>query len=256
MLKIGLAGEKGVLIIDKLPAVYVEPANALVIADIHLGYEEVMASTGVYLPRLQYRRAVRLLERLSNIRQGARLIIAGDIKHCFQKLTKQERIELAKLLKKAQELGFTEIIVIRGNHDNYAKTVLHPLGIDIIEDSVDLGNGVLVAHGHKRVKSDFELLIMGHEHPALQVAVSGGRAKFPLFLEMPLEDGSRVLVLPPAGVYQVGNVVSLRREGYLSPIIREKGEPERALPIILDEETGLTPLVSLGLLQKIMAESL
>ncbi len=250
--QIGVSGEKGVLLVRGVPAVYIEHDDSFVISDIHLGYEEVMAGTGVYLPRLQLRKTIGLLERLATLKPGSRLVINGDLKHCFQKLTRQERIEIAKLVRKALELGFREVIVVRGNHDNYAKAVLAPLGIEMLEEAYDAGKGVLVAHGHKKIEEDFELLVMGHEHPALQVSVGGGRAKFPLFLEMPLENGSHVLILPPAGVYQVGNIVSTDRSGYLSPIIRESGIPEEALPVVIDSDGDMMPLVSLGLVEELM----
>jgi len=239
--------EKGVQLVDGLPAVYVERANTIVVADIHLGYEEAMTEEGVYLPRVQLRRAMSLLESLASRYPGARLVIAGDLKHHFSRLLRQERIEIAKLVLKARDLGFRETVLVRGNHDNYAVIVLKGLGVDIV-DELDLGGGVLVFHGHKKPDQDYELGIMGHEHPALQVSVGGGRTKFPVFLSVPLEGGGSLLVLPPAGAYQVGNVVTARRSSYLSPIIREKGLVEEAVPIIVDE-TGLVPLISLGILE-------
>lgn len=250
---VGEAGRKGILLVDSLPAVYVSHADAFILADLHLGYEEVMAGTGVFLPRIQFKKIMEALERLAKMRPGSRIILAGDVKHCFQKLTRQERVELAKLVRGLQEMGFREILVVRGNHDNYAKTVLSPMGVEVIEDHLDLGKGIVVAHGHKKVEADYEFIVIGHEHPALKVSVGGGRAKFPVFLIMPLETGASAVVLPPTGAYQVGNMVSTDRRDYLSPIIREHGLPGEALPIVVDDEAGLMPLVRLSLLEEILA---
>ncbi|NOZ31146.1 MAG: metallophosphoesterase [Crenarchaeota archaeon] len=253
LVEVGEAGKKGLLLVKGIPAVYVSHANAFILADLHLGFEEVMADTGVFLPRIQLKTILKTIRELSMIKPSSRIVIAGDVKHCFQKLRRQERIELAKLVRELQRLNFKEILIVRGNHDNYAKTVLSPLGIELIEDSLDLGKGIVVAHGHKNVEEDYEYLIMGHEHPALKISVGGGRAKFPVFLIMPLENGSDALILPPAGPYQVGNIISTERRDYLSPIIQEIGIPEEALPIVLDEDTGLMPLVRLSLLEEILA---
>ncbi|MEB3806601.1 MAG: metallophosphoesterase [Desulfurococcales archaeon] len=247
--RLGDAGEKGVLLVRGYPAVYVEWLDMFVIADLHLGFEEAMASTGVFLPRVQLRNAVRLLESLSMVKPGARLVVAGDVKHAFHTLTRQERIELVKLVRSVEALGFRELVVVRGNHDNYVKNVLAPLGVEVVEPLLDLGKGVIVAHGHKKIDQDYELVVMGHEHPAITVSVGGGRSKFPVFLMVPLKDGGQALVLPPSGSYQVGNVVSTDRSSYLSPVIRERGVVEDAVPVIVDEETGLMPLVRLSLLE-------
>ncbi len=245
-------GRATIGLVEDAPAVYIEHYDSFIVADLHLGYEEALASEGVYLPRIQYRKAVGVLSKLAARKPGARLIIAGDVKHCFHRLTRQERVELAKLVRKAQELGFREIVLVRGNHDNYVATVLKPLGVPIVEGYLDIGKGVVVAHGHKSVEADYEVIVMGHEHPAIQVSVGGGRTKFPVYLVVPLEGGGEAVVLPPVGAYQVGNVVTTDRRNYLSPIIKEKGIVEDALPLIVDEEAGFMPLVRLGILEALM----
>ena len=245
-----LLDEYGVELIEGLAGVYHRDTGTVIIADVHLGYEEAMSFEGVYLPRVQLKKALALLEALGSRYPGSRLVVAGDLKHHFSKLLRQERIEIAKFVRKAIDVGFREVLLVRGNHDNYAPLVLKPLGVEIT-DELDLGGGVLVAHGHKAPTESYELLIMGHEHPAIQVSVGGGKAKFPVFLVVPLEDNKTALVLPPSGAYQVGNVVTTVRESYLSPVIREKGVVEEAVPVVVDE-SGLLPLVSLSLLETLM----
>lgn len=253
LVRVGEATKKGILLVRGLPAAYVEHADSFILADLHLGFEEVMANTGVFLPRIQFKTIVSIVRTLSDMKPSSRIVFAGDVKHCFQKLRRQERIELAKLVREVQKLGFKDVVFVRGNHDNYAKTVLSPLGVEIIEDYLDLGKGIIVAHGHKNLKADYDYIIMGHEHPAINVSVGGGRAKFPVFLMMPLQNGGNALILPPAGAYQVGNIITTNRKEYLSPIIQEHGIPEEALPVVLDEESGLIPLVRLSLLEEILA---
>ncbi len=241
----------GVQLEQGLPAVYIPRANAVVIADVHLGYEEEMASTGVFLPRVQLRKALSIIESLAVRHPGARLVVAGDLKQSFSRLLRQERLEVPRFIKAALDAGFREVVVVRGNHDNFVSHIVKSAGGEFVEDYLDLGGGIVVAHGHKKIDADFQVLVMGHEHPAIQVSMAGGRAKFPVFLAVPLERGSIALVLPPTGAYQVGNVVSTIRENYLSPIIKEEGLVEEAIPIIVDDGGNMV-LVKLSLLDSLL----
>jgi len=243
--------EKGVLLEDGLPAAYVEHANTVVIADVHLGYEEEMARSGVYLPKLQLRKALALLDSLAARHRGATLVVAGDVKHSFSRLLRQERVEVARFVAHAVQAGFKRVVVVRGNHDNFVSHIVRDHGGEWVEDLVDLGRGVIVAHGHKKISADYEIIIIGHEHPAVQVSMASSRAKFPAFLAVPLDGGQLALVLPPAGAYQVGNVVSTYRENYLSPIIRDHGLVEDAVPVIVDE-AGNMALLKLSLLDTLL----
>ena len=115
------------------------------------------------------------------------------------------------------------------------------ISVEVIE-SLDLGQGIAVFHGHKEVTSDFEVGVMGHEHPALQVNVGGAKIKYPIFLKVPLSTGQLVIVLPATGAYQTGNPVGLDPGNYLSPIIREKGLIAESRPYISEESVGVMPL--------------
>ncbi|MEM3949107.1 MAG: phosphoesterase, partial [Zestosphaera sp.] len=76
----------GVEIVGTSSALYLRKYKALIIADVHIGYEDELASKGIYLPRFQLRRTLDLIERLLNELQVDRLIIAGDLKHSFDRL--------------------------------------------------------------------------------------------------------------------------------------------------------------------------
>ncbi|MEB3845189.1 MAG: metallophosphoesterase [Desulfurococcales archaeon] len=239
-------------IIDGLPAVYVESSDAVIIADLHLGYEEAMSRRGVFLPRLQYKRIIRVIREAYESTEASKLIIAGDLKHEFGKLLRQEKLETARLLQEARRTGYKQIIVVRGNHDNFIGPILESLGAEF-RDSVELDSKILVTHGHRMEKIEgYKLVIMGHEHPSLQVMIGGAREKFPAALLVPTSPGTQILVLPPSGLYQVGNNISMSKNDYLSPIIRELGIIEDAVPIIVDEQEGTMILPRLEVLQEIV----
>ncbi len=241
----------GIRIVEPYPALYLEEEDAVVIADIHLGYEEAMARQGVYLPRLQYDKISIIIKKLLETTQASKLVIAGDIKHEFSRLLKQEKLEVAKLLHDAYRAGYKEVIVVRGNHDNFIGPLIENLGGKFVED-LDTSTA-LITHGHKDVKCNDKPIIMGHEHPALQVSIGGAKTKFPVFLIVPLEECGTAIVLPASGAYQVGNNITLEQENYLSPIIRKRAVLEEAKPIIIDEDEGLMPLPPLGDLRTVLA---
>lgn len=234
-----------IFIAGAFPALYVRGEEALVVADIHLGFEDAMASQGVTLYPIQLKDATRVIREAKNLTGAKKLIINGDIKHAFDKLTKQERKEIPMLLTGAQEMGFKEIIVIRGNHDNYVAPLVRDHGAVFVEDAVELSDGIAVTHGHQGVEVSSDLIIMGHEHPAVQLSYGGYKVKYRVLLVMPTDNGKTLLIEPALGKYQVSNPAGLERSSYLSPIINEHGLPEEALPIIVEENLGTFTLVRL-----------
>ena len=246
----GIEIVEGVILLRGLPGVLLKRTSTVVIADLHLGYEESMARQGVFLPRLQGSKAVRIVRRIRELTGAKRLVINGDIKHEFGRLLRSEKLEVARLIKAAFDSGFREVVLVRGNHDNYIRPVVEALGGTVTEDLEE--DGILVTHGHKRIGEHPGTVLIGHEHPSISLQVSGMKARYPVFLLVPLEEGEGVVVvLPAVGAYQTGNPVGLDRRRYLSPIIREKGVVDRAVPVIVDEKEGLMPLPNLSLLSEL-----
>jgi putative SbcD/Mre11-related phosphoesterase len=242
----------GVYVLNGVPALYLERYNYIVLADLHFGFEEAMSRQGVFLPRLQLKKIQKIIIKIRNILDARRLIVNGDIKHDFSRLLRSEKVETAKFLKTTFDAGFEEVIVVRGNHDNYIGPIIRNLGGEFVEE-LTLGN-ILITHGHKRLdKSDFEdIIIIGHEHPSISVSIGGLRAKFPALLVIPRTDGGFIIVLPAAGAYQTGNSVTLDRSSYLSPIVREVGVIEEMKPVIVDEKEGTIVLPKLSLLNTLL----
>ncbi len=233
--------------IDGLPVILHKRSSTLIVADIHLGYEDHMAALGIFLPRMQLKAALDILkDALDSISFKVKIVIAGDLKHVFEKLTRQEKIETIKLVESLSRNQLVkEIILVRGNHDTFIAPLLRKLGVEVVEDSLDLGDGIGVIHGHKKPQCGCDIFVMGHEHASLMVDVGGVRTKLPVLLRVPLDNGSLAYVLPPTGVYQTGNVVSLSKESYLSPIIREHGVIEDSMVWVVDRDYGTIKLAEL-----------
>ncbi|MFP3402251.1 MAG: metallophosphoesterase [Acidilobus sp.] len=228
------------------PALLHERSRTLIISDVHLGYEDSMASHGVFLPRLQLKKAKDVIKEGSRA-EAQRLVIDGDLKHVFEKLTKGERTEVADLIRYALEEGYKEVALVRGNHDTFVGPLLKDFGVEVVEDYLDLGDGIIVTHGHKLIDSvkGASAVIIGHEHPSLEINLAGSKVKLQALLRAPLKGGGELIVLPAISLYQTGTSITPSPETYLSPIVKEMALLEDAMPIVVDREIGVIELPTL-----------
>src|SRR3989338_2062159 len=121
---------------------YLAPARAFVISDLHLGYEEMLNKGGVMLPRFNFREIVdRLgLAFLSLKVQGKaidRIVINGDLKHEFGGIYEQEWKEVLDMLEFLQR-HCREIILIRGNHDTVLGPIARFRGLQVLDEGLYL----------------------------------------------------------------------------------------------------------------------
>jgi len=247
----------GVEIVSSLPAVYVRGINAIVVADLHLGFEEEAAQQGYFLPRIQLSRAREVLREAIDSTGADWVIIAGDVKHSFSRLLPSERRELKSLFEFLSSRS-VKITVVRGNHDNYLVLVARDYSVELVDELyVD---GILIVHGHRKPRGSYperlKAVIMGHEHPSIRLRDKlGFIAKLPAFLSAPYPSlNTRLLVLPAVGQYQTGTTVSLSPETYLSPILREDVPLAEIKPYVLAEDLGVLEFPELGLLEDLLDE--
>jgi putative SbcD/Mre11-related phosphoesterase len=218
--------------------------KTLIIADVHLGYESEAEEDGAYLPRAQLKHALSEIKEIVDQYSLERIIIAGDLKHKFEALTWQERVEIEKFINTIKEYGIHDIILVRGNHDTFIKRLMDNLNVKMIDGLLELDDHIGVVHGHISPSTNelkrYKYIIMGHEHPVVVIKLGGMTAtRFPVFLSLPLNCcETRAIILPAFGIYQSGNPISLNKESYLSPIIRRYGVPEKAKLYISD--SGMT----------------
>lgn len=237
----------GVVIPGPYPVLYLEKRRTLIFADAHLGFEEEMARHGLFLPRVQKRKLIELLDKVLDELKVNKIVIAGDVKHQFGQLGRIEARELHELFNHLTT-RVEEVIIVRGNHDNFLPLITRKYENVKLVDDYYIVDKIMIIHGHKELtltqdqEAEIELIVMGHEHPSLGLRDRlGYLIKYPCFLKVPLRsrEGVEVLVLPATGVYQTGTTITLERASYLSPIIREEVVLEKAKPIVFDEELGL-----------------
>ncbi|WP_457549251.1 metallophosphoesterase [Archaeoglobus sp.] len=179
-----------------------------IVADLHLGLENVLIEKGIAVPKVQLDDIIERLDRIS--RKVEKVVIAGDFKHEFGRNLPYEwedvKIVMEFLLERV------EVVVVRGNHDNFLKAILAKFGVDLL-DYYDI-EGWRVVHGHKECNAD--KIIMGHEHPAIKVRIDGVYT-FHCFLRVKRE-GREVIVLPAFSPLVQGSDVTLCQ--FISPILK------------------------------------
>jgi hypothetical protein len=240
----------GIEIIEPYPAIYLASIDAIVIADLHLGYEGIMAEQGAFIPKVQFEQEMAALKEIVKLRRAGRIVIDGDVKHEFSDTSYHEFVEVTSLFEFLRK-NFDEVIVIKGNHDNYIARVTSRHGVALHQE-LELGDFFFI-HGHRMPdlsKIKARRVVMAHEHPAIVLSDEvGGREKVSCFLYGKL-GGKKLLVLPAFSTLAEGSQVNaLPREELLSPILRELVDVDEMKVIGIAPETGCLEFQNLGLLR-------
>src|SRR2546422_1435396 len=142
-------------------ALLLREERALVISDLHLGFEGALAEQGVSIPRFQRRVILERLGKMLDRTKAEQVIIAGDFKHEFSKNLVDEWVEVKQVLRFIRDRA--KPVLVRGNHDNYLATILGDLNLPL-NTRADVG-GDTIGHGHEGV-SALHPVIMGPEQAA------------------------------------------------------------------------------------------
>lgn len=184
----------------------------VVLGDLHLGYERALEQEGMYIPRMNSDSIRDALNDILFRYEPERVVLLGDIKHDFKYSGYEERREVQSVLKLLSEES--EVIVIKGNHDNYLQNAINDLGMLAVE-YVDIA-GFRLEHGH--VDSGVRPVIIGHEHPSVRIPGSvGGGLKMQCFVHA-RDDG--VIVLPPFSPFSSGNDLVLDEKCVMAPALK------------------------------------
>ncbi len=225
--------------------------RTLVVADLHLGYEDALRERGIELPYEQYPWIKREILRYIREKDPETVVLNGDIKHEFGGALSQEWREVLDLIRTLRNED-VRIEVIRGNHDNYLIPILLREGIEIRDPYLILDN-VMYFHGHKElltIPEGVDLIVMGHEHPAISLRDDlGGGHKFKVFLKGQYM-GVEILVLPAISPLAPGtDLLKVGSTGLLSPLLR-RVDLDGFIVYIVDEEVGVEELGPLGVVKK------
>lgn len=140
-------------------AVFLPEADALVLADLHLGRA---ATSRVELPLDERAAITDRLRSLLNEFEPAEVVLAGDVLDSFS--TVPDGVETAlRAIRTLVEDSGADLRVVSGNHD--------PMLGDIVDavDECRLGDATVVCHGHDRPERTADRYVIGHDHPTIVI---------------------------------------------------------------------------------------
>jgi len=197
-------------------SLYLPEHKTLVIADLHIGYEEALNKKGILVPRFQFK---AICKRLNNILEKTKpevVVINGDIKHEFGRISDQEWRETLKVLDLISKYA-KKIVLIKGNHDTILGPIAKKRNVSVVDDyQID---DILITHGHKVSKKKAKTIIIGHEHPAITLRKGVRQEKFKCFLKGKYKKQA-LIVMPSFCLVTEGT--DIQKDRLLSPYLHQK----------------------------------
>ncbi|MFC7204302.1 metallophosphoesterase [Haloferax namakaokahaiae] len=208
-------------------AVYLPDADALVVADIHLGRAD---ASEVDFPLGERADLTERLATLCDSFSPAEVVFAGDVLHRFDRVSARDVEALDSMLETCRNANATPILVA-GNHD----TMLDSMCDEPVYDEYRLADETLVAHGHEEPDERAPFYVVGHDHPTLDIE---GRTR-PCALYGPdAYRGGDVLMLPAFTRLAAGVTVNgMSAADFQSPLVSNSGVFR---PFIRDDEADET----------------
>ncbi len=230
--------DNDVELLDGLPALYIKSLSAIVCSDLHLGYEGVHASKGMFIPKINFKKIKEILKKAAEKTKAKNIIVVGDIKNEFSDVHIEEFNEFREFVSYVRDdLKIKGITLIKGNHDNFIDRFRQSLKFEIFAQEAVLG-GYLFFHGEELPKSKGgRLLIMGHLHPAIAVYNKiGVKEKLRCFLYGRLSDGRNVVVLPAMNYFAQGVDVNQDEVTRMAPIFQRMLDVDKMHALCLGED--------------------
>jgi hypothetical protein len=195
-------------------AIFLKKSKALIISDIHAGYEEALNRQGVLVPRFQFTEVAKRVQSILAKVNPKMIVVNGDIKHEFGEISEQEWRETLKILDMLS--ASARVVLIKGNHDTILGPIARKREIEIKEQIVI--DDILVVHGHKLVEMPrgIKTIVIGHEHPAVSLTEGARSETYKCFLVGKYK-GKNLVVQPSFNLIVEGTDVL--REELLSPFL-------------------------------------
>lgn len=169
--------------------------RTIVIGDVHIGGESELG--GVDVNKVSEKETLAELERVfTHVGKIDKIVLLGDLKHEFSRLTDGERYGIVNLIDYLEKKS-KEIIIVKGNHDNYLLSLLGKRAIKIVDYYIDGKYAFL--HGDRdfiEIWADrIEYLVMGHMHPAISLNEFAKVERYKCFLVGELRK-KKVIIVP------------------------------------------------------------
>ncbi len=198
-------------------SLYLEEQKVLVVSDFHIGFEESLNKQGVFVPRFQLKDILARLEKIFEQTKPKIVVIAGDLKHEFGRISEQEWRDVLRLIDFISK-NCEQIVLIKGNHDAILAPIAKKRNVKV-EKEFRVGKTIIL-HGDKieGLPKEIKTIIIGHEHPAISLQEKGRVEKFKCFLSG-IYEKKRLIVLPSFNLVIEGTDV-LKAE-LLSPFLKK-----------------------------------
>ena len=209
-------------------AVYLQSADALVLADVHLGRAE---DSNVQFPVGEREDVLDRLEALLERFEPGTVVVAGDLLHSFGQFPPAVADAVGAVERTVREAG-ADLVVTPGNHDALLPKVFD--GPAPAEHR--LSDGTVVCHGHERPETEADRYVFGHDHPAIEI--EGKRHPCFLYGE-DVYRGADVLVVPAFTRLARGVAINgTYGSDLMSPVLARGIEAYR--PLVYDENAEET----------------
>lgn len=199
------------------PSLFLEGEKILVLGDLHIGSDYALSSAGAFSPILGLTEIEETIGKiLSKIETKIeKIVLLGDICNNFgsPSFSEVKAInEIFEILKAKCE----NIILIKGNHDRFIEKIMNELEIEFVE-KYEQGEYCFI-HGDKISSSSKQILIIGHEHPAIKLSNGIRNEKYKCFIESEYQD-QKLIMLPSLNMLSIGT--NILNDKLLSPYLTE-----------------------------------
>lgn len=218
---------------------YLVKYKTLIVSDFHLGFEASLKKQGVLLPQFQFQDIIKRLAKIFRKINPETIIINGDLKHEFGKISKQEWKDTLKLIDYLNK-HCSSLILIKGNHDTILGPIALKRNIKIIKEYV-IGD-ILITHGDrlpdlkKPINKAVNTIIIGHEHPAITLKDEAKSEKFKCFLQGKYKRRN-LIVTPSFNLLTQGT--DILEESLLSPILKDSKMSIFRVFVVNDEDNSI-----------------
>ncbi len=145
--------------------IFWEQQQALIVSDLHLGKTGHFRKMGIAVPQAVYKEDLQRLVSEIQYYQPKLLIIVGDMFHSRQNK------EMDLFVKWRNDLHYTEMTLVKGNHDILKNDWYSEAGLTVVEDQLCIDRFIFT-HDEKTVNCtgvDDPYIFSGHIHPGVVI---------------------------------------------------------------------------------------
>jgi hypothetical protein len=179
--------------------------KVLVVGDLHLGFEEALNESGVFISRQMFKETINYLDGVFMKCGGVdEIVLLGDVKHVFGTVIRQEWKEVLGVLDYLKEKA--RVVIIKGNHDKIVGPIARKADVEmkdyyVFEEYCFLhGDRDFVENYDKKIK----FWVLGHAHPAVKISDGVKVEKFKCFLVGNFK-GKKIVIVPSFFDYSLGS---------------------------------------------------